>query len=163
MTNEQKIIQPKEVESPTIIVCIDTSSASVAVLRYACYKAKKLGFSVRALAVMESSNLMFGAKTMAHEGRENLEKYLKEAVKKVHKETGLSPDISIREGDISTEIIKEIKSTSNCATLIFGKSHNALSDNVVLPKIIKTIGGKITVPVTIVPENLGDDYLLKLV
>jgi|GEM_PF-928985 nucleotide-binding universal stress UspA family protein len=150
---------------PTIIVCIDTANASIAALRYACYKAKKSGLAVRILAVMEAShkNLIFGSKAIANEKRQLLEKYLNKLIEEVQKETAILPTVSVREGEITTEIIHEIKATPNCTILVFGKSHNSLSDNTVLPKIVKKIGNKINVPVTIVPENLSNEYLLKLV
>jgi len=152
-------------DSPTIIVCIDTTNASEAALRYACYKAKATGFCVQILAVMEAShkNLLFGAKAIGNEKRQELEKHLKKLIATVCDETGVMPSVSIREGEITTEITREIKSTSNCTMLIFGKSHNSLSDNTVLPKIVQKIGNKIQVPVTIVPENLTDEFLKKLV
>ncbi len=150
---------------PTIVVCIDTTNASELALRYACYKAKCKGFGVQILAVMEAShkNLLFGAKAIGNEKRQQLEKHLKKLIDKVHKETKVMPSVSVREGDIVTEIIRELKSTPSCAMLIFGKSHNSLSDNVVLPKIAQKIGNKIDVPVTIVPESLSDEFLERLV
>jgi hypothetical protein len=151
-------------EYPAIIVCIDTTNASEAALRYACYKSKITGFSVQILAVMEAShkNMLFGAQAIANEKRELLEKHLNKLIHKICKETGIIPSISIREGDITTEIVNEIKSTSCCAMLILGKSNNTLSDNTVLPKIAQKIGRKISVPITIVPENLGDEFFKKL-
>ena len=152
-------------EIPTIITCIDTTNASIVTLRYACYKAKKSGFAVQILAVMEAShkNLIFGSKAMANDKRKQLEKHLKKLIDEVCAETGITPSISVREGDITTEIVREIKATPNCTMLVFGKSHNSLSDNTVLPKIAKHIGNKIKVPVTIVPENLSEEYLKKLI
>lgn len=145
---------------PTIIACIDTTEASLTTLRYACHKAKKSGFAVQILSVMEAShkNMLFGAKAITQDKRQTLEKHLKKIINEVYQETDVMPSVSIREGDISTEIIREIKSTPNCAMLIFGKSHNSLSDNIVLPKISRKIGKKIIVPITIVPENLSEDY-----
>lgn len=150
--------------NPTIIVCIDATNASEITLRYACYKAKLTGFKVQLLAVIENShkNLLFGGKAIGNEKRQELEKYLNKITEETFKETGIMPAITIREGDIVTEIIREIKSSSNCAMLIFGKSNNSLSDNTVLPKIAKKIGDRIHVPITIVPENLDEDFLKRL-
>lgn len=149
----------------TIIVCIDTTNASEAALRYACYKALATGFKVQILAVLEAShkNLLFGAKAMGNEKRMQLEKHLKKLIDAVCKETGITPSVSIREGDIVIEITRELKVTPDCRMLVFGKSHNSLSDNVVLPKIANKIGSKINVPVTIVPENLSNEFLAQLV
>ena len=134
MTNEKN--------SPTIIVCIDTTNASEAALRYACYKAKTTGFAVQILAVMEAShkNLLFGARAIGNEKRQLLDKHLKKLMDAVCAETGIIPKISVREGDIVTEITRELKFTPDCTMLIFGKSHNSLSDNTVLPKIAQKIG-----------------------
>lgn len=149
---------------PVIIVCIDTTNTSELTLRYACYKAKLTGFVVRILAVMEPShrNLIFGGKTIGREKRKELERHLNKLIASVQKETFVTPEISIREGDIVAEITREIKSSPNCAMLIFGKSDNSLSDNTVLPKIAQRVGGRIRVPITIVPENLSDEFLKKL-
>jgi nucleotide-binding universal stress UspA family protein len=160
------MISPKINEkTPTIIVCIDTANASKLALRYACYRARVKGFAVQILAVIEAShkNLLFGAKAIGNEKRGQLQKYLTELIAIVHKETGVMPSVSVREGDIVAEIIREIKHTPNCTMLVFGKSYNSLSDNVVLPKIAKKIGNKINVPITIVPETLSDDFLANLV
>ena len=122
---------------PTILVCIDTTNASAVTLRYACLKAKK------------------------QEKRKQLEKYLQNLINEMQKEIAIIPVVSIREGDISSEILNEIKSMPSCMMLIFGKSHNSKSDNTVLPKIAQKIGTKIRIPIVIVPENL-DEELCKL-
>lgn len=148
----------------TIMVCIDTTNASESALRYACYKAKATGFNVQILAVLEAShkNLLFGARAIGNEKRQQLEKHLDKLTKAICAETGVIPAVSIREGEIVTEITRELKTTPGCKILIFGKSHNSLSDNTVLPKIVGKIGSKINVPVTIVPENLSKDFLQEL-
>ena len=152
-------------ETPIIITCIDTSNASSRALRYACLKAKKMNFAVMILAVMEVShkNLMFGSRVIAQDKRQQLEKNLKKLTDGIYQEIGIMPKVSVREGEITTEIVREIKSTPTCAMLVLGKSQNSLSDNTVLPKVAQKIGNKIKVPVTIVPENLSDDFLEKLV
>jgi len=153
-------------QTPTIIVCVDTNTtASTIALRYACYKAKRTGFAVQILAVMESSyrNLLFVSKVVGKDKRRKIEKHLEKIIGKVHKETNIMPSVSIREGDIATEIINEIIATPNCTMLILGKSNNSLSDNVVLPKISNKIGNEIKVPIAIVPEDLSDKYLKELV
>ena len=148
---------------PTILVCIDTTNASAVTLRYACLKAKKLGFAIQILSVMESShkNLLFGSQIIGQDKRKQLEKYLQKLIDDVQKEIAIMPIVSIREGDISTEILKEIKSMPSCMMLVFGKSHNSKSDNTVLPRIAQKIGTKIRIPIVIVPENL-DEELCKL-
>ncbi len=148
-----------------IIVCIDTTNASEIVLRYACYKARLGRFEVKILSVVEGShkNLLFGAKAIESEKRQDLEDKLKKLVDKVCGETGILPTISIRNGDIVTEITRELKFTPECVMLVLGKSNNSMSDNTVLPKVAKRIGNKVQVPVVIVPQSLDEEFLKKLV
>ena len=151
-------------DTPTIIVCLDINNASNVVLKYACYQAKKNGFGVQILSVIEDSHkdLLFVSRAIAKEKRQALEQHLKESIDEAYKETGIIASISIKEGDIIEAIISEIKSTPNCVMLIFGKSQDSFSDNTILPKISKKIGSKINVPIVIVPQNLTDQYLKKL-
>lgn len=151
-------------EYQTIIVCIDTSNASLIALRYACLKAKKQNFEVKILAVIESShkNFLFGSKTIADENRNTIEKNLHNIINKAYDGNDVKRSISIKEGEVYLEIIKEIKETKNCQMLILGKSNNALSDNTVLPNIIRKIGNKIKIPVVIIPESLSESYFKKL-
>ena len=149
---------------PTIIVCLDSTNASQTALRYACYKAKATGFDLQILAVLEAShkNLLFGARAIGNEKRQQMDRHLKSLIKTICTDLDISPKVSIREGEIVTEITRELKFTPNCKMLVFGKSHNSLSDNTVLPNLMGKIGSKINVPITIVPENLSSEFLQQL-
>ena len=154
----------KNSTAPIIIACVDIANASSRALRYACVRAKQMNFALKILAVMEVShkNLMFGSRAIAQDKRQQLDKDLKKLTDQIFNDIGIMPAVSIREGEIMTEIIQEIKATPSCTMLVLGKSQNALSDNSLLPKIAGKIGNKIKVPVTVVPENLSDEFLEKL-
>lgn len=158
------MVKKNNENTPTILVCIDTTNASEPALRFACHKAKTFGFAVQILAVMESShqNLIFGAKAISNEKRQSLELHLEKLINNVCQEIDIIPGISVREGDIATEIVREIKLAPNCVMIIFGKSNNSLSDNTVLPRIVHKIGNKINIPVMIVPQNFSNELLAKL-
>ncbi len=144
-------------DRPTILVCIDTaSSASKTALKYACLKAARLGFTVQIMSVIEPShkNLLFGSRYIGKEKRGRMEESLKKLI--ADSNINITPVISIKEGDIATEITKEIKSNPCCIMVILGKSNNSSSDNTVLPKMAQKIGRKIPVPITIVPENINE-------
>lgn len=148
---------------PTILVCIDSTSASKTTLKYACLKAKKLGFRVEILSVIESShkNLLFGSQRIGREKRSKIEHYINSLVADIANDLGIIPVISIKEGDIASEIVKTVKSNKCYIMVIFGKSQKSQSDNTVLPRMAQKIGTKINVPITIVPENLNE-YLFEL-
>ena len=154
-------------EKSNILVCldcIDITRSSNITLRYACYKAKKTGFSVQILVVIESSykSLLFVSKIVGEDKRAQVQEHLKNLIEEVGKETGIIPTISIREGDVAREILEEIKADQDCAMVILGKSSTSLSDNTVLPIISRKIGSIIKVPVVVVPDNMHTDYLKRL-
>ncbi|MFT6332103.1 MAG: nucleotide-binding universal stress UspA family protein [Lentimonas sp.] len=147
---------------PTILVCLDVKRNSKSALLYACHLAKKSDFIVEILVVTESvKSMLFAAKTVEKNLRREVEKSLKKFTDLVLEHTGTVPVVSIREGDITAEIEKELKATENCIMLVFGKSHSH-SGNDVLPKLSSHIGTKVNVPVVIVPDDLSDEYLTKL-
>lgn len=151
-------------ETPTIVVCIDTTNASEVALAYAYYNAKVTGFKIKILSIIEDShkNLLFGSRAMSNQKKNILQKHINTLTKKLHEEVAITPDVSIREGDIVTEITRELKNTPSCVMLVMGKSQNSQSDNTVLPKIAQKIGKKISIPITIVPGNLDKEFLKKL-
>lgn len=144
----------------TIIACIDSTNASENALRYATLIVKKNNLKLQILAVIEGShrNLLFGSEAIANQKHHQIQKNLKKLVDNICISNGVEPSISIREGDIVTEITKEIKSVGNCQMIVFGKSQNFQSDNTVLPKIVGRIGSKINAPVVIIPQNISDNF-----
>ena len=131
-------------EIPTIITCIDATNVSECSLLYACYLAKKNRYNVKILSVVEQShqNLLFGSRAIGNEKRKFVEAKLAKLLKKAFTETKIMPFISVREGEIVREIKKEIEMTPNCPMIVFGKSDNAKSDNVILPKVAQKHGNK---------------------
>jgi len=151
-------------KTPAIIVCIDTNNPSESALLYACHKAQTSGFNVHLLTIIESShkNLMFGAKAFSADNKKIVKQNLRDLIEKASKKTGIMPTITVGEGDVVNGIIKKIKEIPNCAMIIFGKSNNSLSDNIVISKVAQKISNKLNIPITIVPQNLTSDFLENL-
>jgi nucleotide-binding universal stress UspA family protein len=145
----------------TIIVCIDMNSASENALGYACHLIKKNNNNLKLhiLTVIEGShrNLLFGSEMIGSQKHLQMDKYLKKIIDNICKKHDITPVVSIREGDIISEITNEVKTIVDCKMIIFGKSQKSKSDNTVLPKIVGRIGDKINAPVFIIPENIGEN------
>jgi len=145
----------------TIIVCIDMNSASENALGYACHLIKKNNNNLKLhiLTVIEGShrNLLFGSEMIGSQKHLQMDKYLKKIIDNICKKHDITPIVSIREGDIISEITNEVKTVVDCKMIIFGKSQKSKSDNTVLPKIVGRIGDKINAPVFIIPENIGEN------
>lgn len=144
----------------TIIVCIDMNSASENALGYACNLIKKNNnLKLHILTVIEGShrNLLFGSEMIGSQKHLQMDKYMKKIIDNICKKHDITPIVSIREGDIISEITNEVKIVADCKMIIFGKSQKSKSDNTVLPKIVGRIGDKINAPVFIIPENIGEN------
>ena len=145
----------------TIIVCIDMNSASENALGYACHLIKRNNNNLKLhiLTVIEGShrNLLFGSEMIGSQKHLQMDKYLKKIIDNICKKHDITPIVSIREGDIISEITNEVKTVVDCKMIIFGKSQKSKSDNTVLPKIVGRIGDKINAPVFIIPENIGEN------
>jgi nucleotide-binding universal stress UspA family protein len=144
----------------TIIACIDLTSASENALRFATRMVKKNNLKLKILAVIDGShrNLLFGSGAMSSQKHSQIQKHLKKLIDNICLKEGVEPEISVREGDIVTEITKEVKSVGNCQMIVFGKSQNFQSDNTVLPKIVGKIGDKINASVMIIPQNISPEF-----
>ena len=115
------------------------------------------------LVVIESAkSLPFVSKVVGKDRRATVEKELRKLIDHTCKEIGIVPAISIREGDVVREISLEIKANPDCVMMVLGQSYNYQSDSNVLSKLSAQIGGKIKVPLLIVPDNLKSEYLEKL-
>jgi hypothetical protein len=144
----------------TIIACIDSTIASENALRFATLMVKKNNLKLQILAVVDGShrNLLFGSGAIATQKHSQIQKHLKKLVDNICIKEGIEPEISIREGDIVTEITKQVKSIGNCQMIVFGKSQNFQSDNTVLPKIVGKIGDKLGASVMIIPQNISPEF-----
>jgi nucleotide-binding universal stress UspA family protein len=144
----------------TIIACIDLTTASENALRFATKMVKKNNLKLKILAVIDGShrNLLFGSGAMSTQKHSQIQKHLKKLIDNICLKEGVEPEISVREGDIVTEITKEVKSVGNCQMIVFGKSQNFQSDNTVLPKIVGKIGDKINSTVMIIPQNISPEF-----
>jgi len=93
----------------SIVVCIDTFNPSEEALRYSCIKAVKNNLKLHILVVIDvaEKNLIFGAKVIENQKREKIENKIRDLIDKVCFEFKITPVISIREGNIAIEIIKE--------------------------------------------------------
>lgn len=152
--NQDSMLQSQE-EDGMILACLDLTAASSDAIRYASNLAKTNNWQLQILAVNEAShkNLLFGSVAIGSQKQNQIEKHIKKLVEEFCVPQGINPKISIREGEILTEIIREVKSHQNCKMLVFGKASSAQSDNTVLPRIIGKLGSKINVPMLIIPQG----------
>jgi hypothetical protein len=143
----------------SIIVCIDINKASENALKFGSYLAKKNNLNLHILAVIEGShkNLLFGSEAISSQKLNQIKKHINKLIENICVVQNIIPNVTIKEGDVIAEITKQVNQIGDCKMIIFGKSQNKESDNIVLPKIVGKIGLKIQSPVIIIPENFTEN------
>jgi nucleotide-binding universal stress UspA family protein len=144
-------------QKSAILVCIDTSRNKDTSMRYALNLANKFYCSVQILVVIEPAHsLLFVSKAVGKGRRAEVETKLQKMIDVVFEGSDIIPVISIREGEVSREVLREVKENPNYSMMVFGKSGKQIEN--VLAKLSSQIGGKINFPVLIVPDNLEEEY-----
>lgn len=147
------------------LVCVDDSDVSRIALRFACIKAKKRGFRVEMIHVIEPGDvqaLNLVADKMYEEQLEAAEKFTKKLAQEAENQLGISPDIVIRNGGAGEEIIQQLKSDQEANMLVFGVSTNRSSSAKLISWIAGQMGEDLMVPVMLVPGSLTDQQMVEV-
>lgn len=165
LEKEEKMTRSSK-KKPTIMVYVDRRTYSSLAVKYACYYAKKMGFAVQTLTVVgpaDFQGLLSVVSKMEEEKRASAEERLKEITTEARKLTGVTPNIEIRSGNVSDEILTEISQNSNIIMLVFENSGATKEDDALLAKITPNMGNKISIPILIIPNDMNPKQLDKLI
>lgn len=147
------------------LVCASNNSASRATLKLACVKAKHHGGSVtvaHAIPPADMQTLFTVADRLKNEQRAEAEKFLSEMCEEAFALTGLMPDISILEGKIGEEIISTAMEDKDIMLLMIGLAEDSGRGKLV-EWLSSQIGKKLLVPMMVVPGNLTDEQIQRII
>lgn len=151
------MVQPN---TRTYIVCVSNNDASQVALKMACIKAKNHGGKVKVVHVIPPSDmqtLFMIADRLKDEQRSESEGYIQTMCEAAFALTGLMPAVDIREGNVGDEIIKSVKTDSDAVLLVMGMNKGADGD--LIEWLSEQMGGKLLIPMMIVPGNLTDEQI----
>jgi nucleotide-binding universal stress UspA family protein len=143
-----------------LVVVDDTPEARVA-LRYATRRARNIQCGVVLLRVVEpvDFNQWAGvAEIMRHEAFEAAEGLLRQLAEQVNLDSGLLPEVSIREGNAKDELLKLVEEDTGIRMLVLA----AAPGNEPGPLVTALAGqmaGNLSFPITVVPGNLTDEQI----
>jgi len=149
-------------EGRTFLVVVDRSVEFKASLRYACRRVLNTGGKVALFhAVPQSDYHHFAAieELMQHEAKTDAERRLQQVAVDVHRLTGRFPDLHLRQGDTLDQLTAVIAENPSISMLVLGANAGPEGPGVIVSAISGKLAGKITIPVTIVPGDLGDERL----
>ncbi|CUA93104.1 universal stress protein [Pannonibacter indicus] len=147
-----------------LVVVDDTPECDRAII-YAAKRAARTGGVVTLLFVIAPGDFQhwLGVEDiMRAEAQEEAEKTLARAAGRVRAVARTEPELVIREGNKSDEIIKLIESDDDIAILVLAAGMSSEGPGPLVTSIAGKAAGNFPIPVTIVPGNLGDDEIAAL-
>lgn len=138
-----------------LLVCVNKEHYARNALQYACRTARDHGYTVMILHVIEPAEYKsFGsvAEKMERENRAAADMLITDLIEDVCAPLNVLPTVEIREGYIEECIMRVIEEYDDIAMLIIGSSsETSLSKSKVVPPLAAAVGGKVRVPLLIVP------------
>jgi nucleotide-binding universal stress UspA family protein len=148
----------------TYLAVVDDKPEARVALRFAARRAAKTGGAIAILALVPQAEFVQwqGVQdAMEEEERLRVEAMVHQAAGALLEETGLTPDIIVRQGDGVATVRKLLDERPDVAALVLG----AAADGVPGPLVSHFAGagaGKLPCPVMIIPGSLGDEALDRL-
>jgi nucleotide-binding universal stress UspA family protein len=148
----------------TYLVVIDDSPEAEIALRFAARRASKTGGTVEILALIPPAEFVQWGGVMAtieEEARERAEALVMRAAGTLFSESGLTPSITVREGDGPKVVREMLAANGDIAALVLGAAPSGAPGKLVA-HFTGADAGKLTVPVMIIPGSLDMDAIDRL-
>lgn len=158
---DRPAVQPPQRASRTFLCVVDETEELHQALRYACRRARSTQGRVALLYVIEPvefQHWMAVGHLMEEERREQAEEMLQVVSSVVHKLSGSTPIIFIREGTLVDELMRLITTERDLSILVLGAGTGSEQAGLVISHVLKRVG-KLPLPVTIVPGGLTDEQI----
>ncbi len=146
------------------MVCVGKGDASRVAVRLACARGKKAGRSVELLHVVEPPDFqaLFAVTDKLREERRQEAENLLNDLCALGQQVGVTPSINLREGVRGEEIVKATLEDPDVSLLILGVEAVESSQSRLVTWLVGRLGGKLLVPVMLIPGNLTDQQLEEL-
>jgi len=149
-----------------LVVVDDTTEVRLA-LRFAARRARNVGGRVTLLRVIQPNeevqeHWLSVAEQLREEAREAAEHLLSDIAQQVQQETGLVPELIIREGNSKEELLKLIESDPAIRILVLAAAPGPSGPGPLVTALAGQMAGNMRVPVTVVPGSLTNEEIDEL-
>lgn len=144
------------------LVVVDDSPERDVALRYACLRVRKGGGKVALLRVVEPIELVEWAGVgvmMQEERRDAAEAMLSKLAENVTQLTGGLPILLIREGHPRDALLELLAEDERMSVLVLASAPGGGAPGPLIAALTGRYAGKLTIPLTIVPGEIGDRAL----
>ena len=153
---------PSGENSRTFLCVVDDSEELTQALRFACRRAMSTDGKVALLYVVEPAEFQHFAAIgdlMREERREEAEEMLQVVASVVQRQTGRTPVIYIREGNVPEALVSLFDEGEEIDLLVLGAATGSEGPGPLVSHIVQKMAGRLPVPITIVPGNLSDEEI----
>lgn len=143
------------------LVVLDDSRECLNAMRFAALRAAHTGGGVIIISVIppeEYQHWMGVGDLMRAEARERIEAHFEVFAKWMRDKQGVDPELVIREGDATTEILSLIKDDPQIGILVLGAGSDKQGPGPLVTQLSKN-SGNLPVPITIVPGEMSKERL----
>lgn len=149
-----------------LVVVDDTTEVRLA-LRFAARRARNVGGRVTLLRVIQPNeevqeHWLSVAEQLREEAREAAEHLLSDIAQQVQQETGLVPELIIREGNSKEELLKLIDSDPAIRILVLAAAPGPGGPGPLVTALAGQMAGNMRVPITVVPGSLTNEEIDEL-
>lgn len=140
------------------LVVVDSTPECMNALRFAARRAARTGGGVTMLYVIapqEFQHWMGVAEAMSRDRRNEAEARLSALADEVHVLAGVMPEFVIREGEPVDEVLAQIGDDPEIGVLVLGAAEKSDSPGPLVSTLVAKRGGRMPVPVTVVPGSLS--------
>ena len=148
----------------TYLAVIDDKPEARTALRFAARRAAKTGGAIAILALIPAAEFVQWSgvqAAMEEEARLRVEGMVAEAAGALVKETGLEPDIIVRQGEPVAVVRQLLKERPDVAALVLGAAADD-GPGILVEHFAGPDAGTMTCPVMIIPGSLSDEALDRL-
>ncbi len=146
------------------LVVLDSSTECLNAMRFAAMRAANTGGGVEILAVIppEEFNHWIGVgEIMREEARDRIEAHFEVFAKWMRERHKIEPELVIREGDIVSEILAQVKEDAQIGVLVLGAGAEKSGPGPIVSQLIRA-ASTLPVPMTIVPGGMSKDRIAKV-
>ena len=146
------------------LVVLDDTRESLNAIRYAALRASATGGSVQVLAVIAADEIQHGmgvAEVMRAEAQERLEAHFQVFAKWMRDKTALEPELVIREGEPSAELLAQIGADPEIGVVVLGASTETQGPGPLLARLLRDVAS-LPCPLTIVPGDISAERLQQI-
>ncbi len=153
---------PRDSSDRVFLVVVDETEEMEVALRFACRRARHTGGRVALLYVIEPAEFqhwMAVEDLMREEARSEGEQLLQKLAARVNELVGSIPILYVREGKVREELFKLLDEEPRVSILVLGANPGSRGPGPLVSALTGKMIGKLRVPVTVVPGNLGDEEI----